>query len=52
MKEKKNEHAKRMEVHNSWRFKLMVRCVHAIIKGLGNLRREYDFLREYRQERA
>lgn len=52
MKEKKNEHAKRMEVHNSWRFKLMVRCFHTVISGIGDLRREYDFLREFRQECA
>lgn len=52
MKEKKNEHAKRMEVHNSWRFKLMVRYFPTMISGIGNLRREYDFLREFRQERA
>ncbi|KAK8820149.1 hypothetical protein WA577_006216, partial [Blastocystis sp. JDR] len=31
MKEKKNEHAKRMEVHNSWRFKLMEICAENMI---------------------
>ena len=52
MKEKKNEHAKRMERHNSLYFQLMVGLLSCSVMELGALRREYDCFRECREERA